>query len=213
METKQMQFWEGDFGKEYTDRNTFTAEEWNKWYIENFGISKDDLNSKFLSGIPKDAKILEVGCNVGQQLLALQRLGFTNLYGIELQDYAVEKAKEQTKGINIIKGSGFDLPFRDEYFDMVFTNGVLIHIHPDDLHKIMKEMLRVSNKYIWGFEYYSEKPQQIKYRGHEGFMWKMDYSEKFKELDHSLKTDKKEILPYLTPQHKGNSDCMFLLKK
>jgi pseudaminic acid biosynthesis-associated methylase len=213
MQTEQTKFWESEFGKEYTDRNTFTADDWNKWYSDNFGITKDDLNKKFLADIPKDAKILEVGCNVGQQLLALQRLGFTNLYGIELQSYAVEKAKEQTKDINIIKGSGFDTPFKDNYFDLVFTNGVLIHIHPNDLPTIMKEMVRVSKKYIWGFEYYSEQPKQINYRGHDGFMWKMDYGNKFIEINPSLKTVKKEILPYKSEQHKGNADCMFLLSK
>jgi pseudaminic acid biosynthesis-associated methylase len=213
MQTEQTKFWESEFGKEYTDRNTFTAADWNKWYSDNFGINKDDLNKKFLDDIPKDSKILEVGCNVGQQLLALQRMGFTNLYGIELQSYAVEKAKEQTKDINIFKGSGFDTPFKDNYFDLVFTNGVLIHIHPNDLPTIMKEMVRVSKKYIWGFEYYAEQPTQIKYRGHDGFMWKMDYAKKFMEVDPSLKEVKKEILPYLSEQHKGNSDCMFLLSK
>ena len=97
MQTEQTKFWEGEFGKEYTDRNTFSPEEWNKWYLENFGISKDELNKKFLDFIDKNSKILEVGCNVGQQLLALQRMGFKNLYGIELQPYAVEKAKAETK--------------------------------------------------------------------------------------------------------------------
>ncbi len=213
MKTEQTKFWESEFGKEYTDRNTFTAVDFNKWYSDNFGISKDDLNKKFLTDIPKDAKILEIGCNVGQQLLALQRIGFTDLYGIELQSYAVEKAKEQTKDINIFKGSGFDTPFKDNYFDLVFTNGVLIHIHPNDLPTMMKEMFRISKKYIWGFEYYAEQPAQIKYRGHDGFMWKMDYAEKFKQINSGLKTIKKEILPYLSEQHKGNSDCMFLLSK
>jgi pseudaminic acid biosynthesis-associated methylase len=213
MKTQQTEFWESEFGKEYTDRNTFTPEDWNKWYLENFGISKDDLNKKFLSGLDKNARILEVGCNIGQQLVALQRLGFTNLYGVELQAYAVEKAKSITKNINIIQGSGFDLPFKDNYFDMVFTNGVLIHIHPDDLDKIMKEMIRTSKKLIWGFEYYAEQPTQIKYRGHEGFMWKMDYAERFRQIDPSLKVSMKEVLPYLTEQHKGNADCMYLLSK
>ena len=121
MKTQQTEFWESEFGKEYTDRNTFTSEDWNKWYSDNFGITKDDLNTKFLGDLKKDARILEVGCNVGQQLLALQRMGFTNLYGIELQSYAVEKAKEQTKDINIIMGSGFDTPFKDGYFDVIFS--------------------------------------------------------------------------------------------
>ena len=74
-------------------------------------------------------------------------------------------------------------------------------------------MVRVSKKFIWGFEYYAEQPTQIKYRGHDGFMWKMDYAEKFKEINSGLKTVKKEILPYLSEAHKGNSDCMFLLSK
>ena len=213
MQTEQTKFWEGEFGKEYTDRNTFTPDDWNKWYMENFGISKDDLNKKFLDTIEKNAKILEVGCNVGQQLLGLQRMGFKNLYGIELQEYAVEKAKADTKGINIIQGSGFDIPFKDNFFDFVFTNGVLIHIHPKDIPTIMKEMIRVSDKYIWGFEYYSETPKQINYRGHEGFLWKSDFCEQFKGLEPKLKAVKKEILPYLTEQHKGNSDCMYLLRK
>jgi pseudaminic acid biosynthesis-associated methylase len=213
IQTEQTKFWESEFGKEYTDRNTFSPEAWNKWYLENFGITKDDLNNKFLAGIEKNARILEVGCNIGQQLIALQRIGFTNLYGIELQAYAVEKAKENTKNINIIQGSGFDLPFRDNYFDLVFTNGVLIHIHPNDLEKIMKEMVRVSRQYIWGFEYYSEQPRQIKYRGHDGYMWKMDYAEKFRSVQPHLHVVKKEVLPYLTEQHKGNADCMYLLSK
>lgn len=213
MKTQQTDFWEGDFGKEYTDRNTASPAEWNKWYKDNFGITKDELNAKFLEGLPKNARILEVGCNVGQQLLGLQRLGFTELYGIELQDYAVEKAKSSTKNINIIKGSGFDIPFKNGFFDLVFTNGVLIHIHPNDLPKIMSEMNRVSNKLIWGFEYHSEEPKQVNYRGHEGFLWKMDYAEKFRSVAPELKVIKKEILPYLTDQHKGNADCMYLLSK
>ena len=43
------------------------------------------------------------------------------------KQYAVEKGKENTKGINIIQGSAFDLPYKDNYFDLVCTNGVLIH--------------------------------------------------------------------------------------
>jgi len=56
--------------------------------------------------------------------------GINNLYGIELQQYAIEKAKALTKRINIIHGVADDIPFKDGYFDMVFTSGVLIHIHP-----------------------------------------------------------------------------------
>ena len=110
-------------------------------------------------------------------------MGFTNLHGIELQDYAVKKANELTKGINIIQGSGFEIPFGDNSFDLVYTHGVLIHINPNDLPKIMGEMNRVSSKYIWGFEYFNEETKQIPYRGHDGFMWKADYCDMFQKLN------------------------------
>ena len=40
-------------------------------------------------------------------------MGFTDLYGIELQKYAVEKAKANTEYINIIQDSPFDIPYKD----------------------------------------------------------------------------------------------------
>ena len=83
-----------------------------------------------MKDLPMDIRILEVGCNIGNQLRGFQRMGFTSLYGVELQQYAVEKAKMATRNINIIQGSGFDLPFKDNFFDLVCTNVVLIHISP-----------------------------------------------------------------------------------
>src|SRR5687768_14093370 len=123
VQTKQTNFWEGDFGKEYTNRNTFSSEEWDEVYKKQWGLTKIEINTSFIGHLPKDIKILEVGCNTGMQLNGLQRMGFQNIYGIELQTYAVEKAKEITRNINIIQGSGFDIPFKNNYFDLVCTNG------------------------------------------------------------------------------------------
>jgi pseudaminic acid biosynthesis-associated methylase len=213
MKTEQTNFWESDFGKEYTDRNTFTHEGLNNYYLTNYGITKDKLNEEFLGTLDKTIRILEVGCNIGMQLNALQKMGFTNLTGIELQAYAVEKAKQLTKGINIIQGSGFEIGFEDNSFDLVYTHGVLIHINPKDLPKIMSEMIRVSSKYIWGFEYYNDEIKQIPYRGHDGFMWKGDYCGLFQDQNANLKIVKKDLYPYITEQNKGNTDCMYLLSK
>jgi pseudaminic acid biosynthesis-associated methylase len=145
------------------------------------------------------------------QLNGLQRMGFTDIYGIELQRYAVEEAKKLTKDINIICGSGFDLPFKDTYFDLVCTNGVLIHISPDDLPKIMAEMYRCSNKYIWGFEYYAPETTEINYRGHTNYLWKADYAQLFMNQFPDLKLVKKEMYPYL--DNPSNVDYMYLLEK
>ena len=72
MKTKQTDFWEGNFGKEYTDRNTRNFEEWDVFYKKNWGISKLEMNNQCIASIPKDAKILKVRCNTGMQLEGLK---------------------------------------------------------------------------------------------------------------------------------------------
>src|SRR5437867_12274895 len=113
MKTKQEEFWLGDFGKQYTDRNTRTDDEWDQFCKSTWGITKPEMNESFIGEMPKDWRILEVGCNYGLQLRGLQRMGFNQLYGIELQSNAVEKAKAVTSGINIVQGSGVGIPFTD----------------------------------------------------------------------------------------------------
>lgn len=212
--TEQESFWLGEFGKEYTSRNTANSQDvWDKWYLENWGVSKGVMNDEFLNDLPRNSRILEVGCNSGNQLIALQQSGFTEIYGIELQAYAVEQAKKRTENINILCGSGFDLPFKDGFFDVSCTNGVLIHISPTDLPKIMAEMYRVSNLYIWGFEYFAEEVTDINYRGNCGFLWKADYAKLFLDQFPDLKLVKKKQYPYIMSGMEHNSDCMYLLKK
>jgi pseudaminic acid biosynthesis-associated methylase len=209
METKQMEFWKGKFGEEYTERNTYSVAELDEKYVSQFGISRSDMNRKFLSPI-NPQKILEVGCNTGNILRNLQSLGYDNLYGIELQAYAIEKAKTLCNGINLVQGSAFDLPFKDNYFDLVYTSGVLIHINPDDLEIVMREMYRVSNSYIWGFEYYMDEMQHIEYHGNSGKMWKGNYANKFMQLFPDLTLVQSELYKYRGDE---NRDQMFLLKK
>jgi len=213
MLTKQENFWSSEFGRDYTERNSHSLEEWNKFYVETWGETKTKMNEISLKGIAKDSSILEVGCNTGMQLRGLQEMGYNNLYGIEIQDYAVERAKDFAKNINIIQGSGFDLPFKDKYFDLVCTNGVLIHISPEDLPKIMDEMYRCSSKYIWGWEYFAEETTNINYRGNTGFLWKANFAQLFLNRFPDLELVSYQDYPYITQAEKGNVDRMYLLAK
>lgn len=168
------------------------------------------MNSKFIGDFDRDIKILEVGSNVGNQLLCLQEMGFNNLYGIELQDYAVELSKSRTKRINIIEGSAFDIPYKDSYFDLVFTSGVLIHINPSDISMTVKEIYRCAKEYIWGFEYCADKYTEILYRGHKDLLWKTDFAKLYCEQFTNLELVQEEPFKYL---NNDNITSMFLLKK
>ena len=205
----QLKIWEGKFGRDYTDRNSMSTSELDAMYMEYYGISRSELNMLFLGEMDRSARILEVGSNTGNQLILLQEVGFTNLYGVEPQDYAVELAKKRSKNINIIKSKVFDLPFKDNFFDIVFTSGVLIHIAPSDIQRALVEIHRCSNKYIWGFEYFADEYTKVRYRGHDNLLWKTDFASLYLDLFADLKLVKEKRIKYLANE---NVDTMFLLR-
>lgn len=209
--THQRKTWEEEFGEGYLERNVYNPNQLNDFYTKRFGINKDTMNNEFLKDIPKDARILEVGTNIGNQLLHLQSQGFTNLYGIEIQDRAINYAKHRTDNLNIIKGDALDIPFKDGYFDLVFTHGVLIHISPDNIKKVLNEIYRVSNQYIWGLEYYANEYTDLLYHGQKNIMWKTNFSELYQNTKNDLHLEKEKKLSYL--EQSQLIDQMFLLRK
>ena len=208
--TKQMQAWAGKFGREYTDRNVLSLEEMDSLYREYYGISRSELNLRFLQVIDRSARILEVGSNIGNQLLSLQKMGFPRLYGIDLQDYAVELSQKRLEGINIIQASAFNIPFENSMFGLVFTSGLLIHISPRDINRVMDEIYRCSRRYIWGFEYYADEYEEVNYRGHAKLLWKANFTRLYLDRFPALKLIREERVRWLQGE---NIDTMFLLEK
>jgi len=209
-ETKQTKKWMGDLGRKYAERNAFTLDESNEKYKEKYGINKTELNELFLKNLNKNIRILEVGSGIGKQLSFLQSMDFKNLYGIEINNYAVEVSKIRIKDINIIQGTAFDIPFKNEYFDLVFTSGMLIHIAPPDLKNALQEIFRCTKKYIWGLEYYADKHTPIEYQGQKNLLWKANFPQVYLDLFPSLKMIRMKKLKYL---NSDNIDIMFLLEK
>ncbi len=208
-DSAQQKFWTSKSGEEYTDRNIFNPESLDKIYLEYYGITRTAMNDDFLRGL-NIANILEVGCNMGSLLQLLQKQGFQNLVGIDTQNYAIELAEKNSSDIDYRVGSAFELPFTDSSFDLVFTSGVLIHISPKDVRDAMAEIYRVSKKYIWGFEYFSETHQEIEYRGHKDRLWKSNFAKLYREYFPDLVLVRERKFKYLS---NDNIDQMFLFKK
>ena len=215
--TKQMEKWTAKLGREYTNTNLHTLEEREKWYLKNLGITRTKMNLEFLGNLPSSLRILEVGCNIGTQLLYLQKMGFKSLYGLELQNYAVELSKSRTKDINIIQGSAFDIPFRDGFFDLVYTSTLLIHIAPVDIEQVLKGIYRCTKNYIWGYEFFAENYTQLKFRGEKELLWKTNFAKLYLDTFKDLRLIKEKKFKYL-PDPNDNKyqnclDTMFLLEK
>jgi pseudaminic acid biosynthesis-associated methylase len=210
LETAQTAIWKGDFGREYTDRSTLDIGALDDLYRKNYGVSRTEINKSFLLDIPKDASLLEVGSNTGNQLAMLRGMGWTNLSGLELQPYAFEIARRRLPDVSFEIGSALSLPWTDSTFDVVFTSGVLIHISPQDLPRALHEIHRTSRRYIWGVEYYSPEVTEVTYRSHSGLLWKMDFARRYLECFQDLELVKEQHLAYLQSE---NVDTVFLLKK
>jgi pseudaminic acid biosynthesis-associated methylase len=168
--TPQAEFWRGEFGNAYTDRNLASSDQMQArlhlW---------SEILSHTISAPPES--FLEVGANLGTNLRALRLLTAARCLAVEPNDKAREilardgvlKAEDMRGGI----ASQIDFP--DGAADFAFTSGVLIHIHPDHLAASLKEIHRCSRRWIGCIEYFSDKPEMIPYRGHDDRLFKRDF--------------------------------------
>jgi ubiquinone/menaquinone biosynthesis C-methylase UbiE len=93
--------------------------------------------------IPKDAdSLLEVGCGEGRIINTLQNQ-YEKIFGMDISDEAL-KHVETPK----IKGRIENIPFPDNSFDIVLCCEVLEHLPSPIYEKALKEIQRVSKKYI-----------------------------------------------------------------
>jgi len=96
-----------------------------------------------LNKLPKNARILEIGCGNGFVLKAVYDLGYKNVYGIEPSIDAIKKSNSKIKKniiADILKPGLFD----KESFDFIFFFQTLDHI--PEPNKFLKECCHLLKK-------------------------------------------------------------------
>ncbi|MEM8667595.1 MAG: class I SAM-dependent methyltransferase [Planctomycetota bacterium] len=90
----------------------------------------------------KDIRVAEVFCGRGNGLIALERLGFTNLEGVDLSEELLQKY-QGTASLHLADCRS--LPFDAATLDAVIVQGGLHHLPviPDDLDQVLQEISRV----------------------------------------------------------------------
>jgi SAM-dependent methyltransferase len=94
--------------------------------------------------------ILEVGCGYGKQLRALRRWLDVPLIGLDFSPTQLARARdylEGLEGIDLVLGSGTELPFADGAFDLVLTSAVILHNPPPAAEWIRCEVVRVARRF------------------------------------------------------------------
>ena len=174
--TKQLSYWEGKFGDDYTQRNS--------------NMKLFAKRRKFFKNILKKLNvesILEIGCNNAANLVQIKKINSSlKVVGLEPNKKAVAIAKNLIPDAKIIRASVFALSIKNVY-DFVFTAGVLIHIADKDLEKALSNIFNASKHYILAVEYYSPKRKTIPYRDLTDALFKRPYAKEYLDLFPTLK--------------------------
>ena len=164
------ELWKGEFGDAYVERNTVAVDARGRFW------------AKVRGQYPFD-RVLEVGCAHGENLRHLaSAIDPHDLYGLDINDRAVAGVHRAVPGANALWGAARQLPFRDQYFDAVFTVALLIHQPPATLPLVMSEIVRCSRRWVMCGEYHADEETTIEWRGTTDALYKRDYGALYQEL-------------------------------
>lgn len=170
MLTEQEQFWQGDFGRDYTARNRLN---W-KLRLPFWEAVIDKTKAK---------SVLEVGCNIGTNLRCLRDIDPSlAAWGCDINQIALQEAADA--GFSVVDASVFDLRglVGIKGFDLVATCGVLIHIGPADIERAMRSIIGASRLYVLAVEYADDTEVEVNYRGHSERLWRRPFGKMYEKM-------------------------------
>ena len=98
----------------------------------------------------RPTSILEVGCGYGKQLREIRARVDVPMVGLDFSPSQLGLARTYLGGLDrleLVLGSGLDLPFPDGSFDLVLTSAVILHNPPPAAERLRREVLRVARRY------------------------------------------------------------------
>ena len=113
----------------------------NEAYAEHLAAWDPRLYAKYADALQPEksgARVLDVGCGVGQVVERLIRSGF-EAHGVDVSQPNIERAKKVTERCRLYDGK--TLPFPDGYFAAAGALNVLEHV--DEPEAFIRELVRV----------------------------------------------------------------------
>lgn len=176
---EQEKFWSGEFGDEYTDRNSNLAMiANNEIFFRRILMETGWLNvSGGLNLRVPEYSVIEFGANSGMNLKALRNLGFSveKMAAVEINQTACAKLLELDLD-KLFVCSMFD---KEEFgqYDIVLSSGLLIHIGEDEIEQAYDVLYNacLPGGTIVLVEYFAASPTSVEYRGHKNKLWRRNY--------------------------------------
>jgi SAM-dependent methyltransferase len=92
-----------------------------------------------------EKKVLEIGAGTGRDSFPLVQQGAT-VYQLDYAENSLKilkrLAEESNLPVSIVGGDTFNLPFRDETFDIIFHQGLLEHFRKPLAERLLRENMR-----------------------------------------------------------------------
>ena len=164
------QIWAGQFGDDYTARC-------DKDYTPRIKFWGDIIYKTRIKNV------LEVGCGAGQNIDIISKFlpRKSNAWGCDVNQKALRILRQRHNELNAVSCSGFDIPFKDEWFDLVFTAGVLIHQKPAEVDVMIQEIIRVSRQYVLAMEYANDIFEEVPYRGQKEALFRGPFGDLYEK--------------------------------
>lgn len=140
---------------------SYNKDFWDKYAEENETRYNEEF-AKFTRDLAVSLRctsVLEIGCGTGIDLRLFPDT--FQIYGIDLNDKALEIAREKKSIADFKKGTITELPFEDSSVDFVFTHQLLNYLDDDTLEKGVTEIHRVAKRYIMNCEKFEENEKPI----------------------------------------------------
>jgi ubiquinone/menaquinone biosynthesis C-methylase UbiE len=131
-------------------------------YAADFALHYNEELAKFIKDLTlslRASSVLEVGCSAGNDLRLFPKDFDVN--GVDQSEFAIKTASQNLPFFKFRIASALSLPYDNAAVDLVFTRNLLNYVENSDVEKIIKELFRVSKKYILNVELSSDKEQQI----------------------------------------------------
>lgn len=171
----------------YFKRNKeFYLNEENKYKISK-------LYKIYAKYMKENMKILEIGCCNGINLNYYNENVGCTVYGIDPSIEAIKMGKEQYPNANLLVGTADELPFNDEYFDMIIFGSSLHWVDRLSLSKTVSEADRVlmDGGFLGISDFDVDIPRKRVYKHCEGvYTYKCDYTKIFTALPHYTLVEK-----------------------
>lgn len=165
---QQEEIWGGPKGDKYVRRFFWSPAEVDAHWLKYYSIKpRTQIIAEALEGIPRDISILEIGCNCGNQLEILNQMGFTRLFGTDINTLAIRTIEQKRKQVSARVAKNDELPFADGKFDMVMTCWTLCHMSINNYAKALREIKRVTKRWLFISEPYSRSECELQ----EGYLW------------------------------------------